>query len=124
MKLRKQVQPLRGTAHGLTQLGKGVLAGVGAVNVQVVTRLVECSVVHRRPRHRVLRGSAAALPVEAVLRARGEEAQRPLLRLEVAGKVGMLAAVLANLVGQVAAVVRQVAQLLHFDADLTGKIQV
>jgi hypothetical protein len=36
----------------------------------------------------------------------------------------MLAAVLANLVGQVAAVVRQVAQLLHFDADLTGKIQV
>ncbi len=83
-------------------------------------RLVKSGVIRGRPRQRVFRSAAAALPVEAVLRPRDEHAQRPLLRLEVVGEEGVLGAVLPDLVREVAAVVRQVAQLTHLDANLVS----
>ncbi len=83
-----------------------------------MARLVKSGVIRGRPRQRVLGGAAAALPMEAVLAPRDEHAQRPLLRLEVVGEEGVLGAVLSDLVREVAAVVRQVAQLARLDAHL------
>ena len=106
------------TKHTLTQLCKGVLACVGAVYEEVVTRLIKGRMIDGRSGHCVFRTTAAPLPVEAVLGPCREHAVGSVIRLELVGQVGVLGAVVADFVGQIAAIVRQIAELIHADAHL------